>query len=307
MRSGAWKWLQAVLVVVAILAVGRAIWVNWDDVRKSPVQLAFRPGWIALSLGATWAMYAALVEGWRRLVVGWGETLPWFAAARIWILASIAAFVPGRVWGLAGMAILSERAGARSSVTVGAAIVMQVLAIGTGIGVAAIAVGPELRALRPEAGTAMTIVGVLAILSVAILHQGGALRLLWRVAGRTDAPPQPPGWGALVEAAVVNTVSWLGYGVALWALARGILTGVDLPLRVAIGAFAVSYIAGYLVVFTPGGLGVREVFMVGVLTPSLGPQSAIALSVASRLAIIVNQAVAAAPFLRSRESVRDRS
>src|SRR5690606_14966828 len=139
-----------------------------------------------------------LVEGWRRLDVGWGETLPWFAAARIWILASIAAFVPGRAWGLAGMAILSERAGARSSVTVGAAIVMQVLAVGAGIGGAANAVGPELRARRPEAGAAMTIVGVLAIRSVALLHQGGALRLIGRVAGPTGPPPQPPGWGALV-------------------------------------------------------------------------------------------------------------
>lgn len=306
MRSGAWKWLQTALVVAAIAAVGRALWVNWGEVRQSPITLAFRPGWVALSLAATWAMYAALVEGWRRLVVGWGQPLPWLVAARIWILSSVAALVPGRVWALAGMAILSERAGARSSVTIGAAIVMQVLAIGTGVGVAAIAVGPELQRLRPEAGLAMTIVGVLAIASVVVLRQGGALRLLWRMAGRADPPPPPPSWGALAEAALVNVVSWVGYGVAMWALARGILPAVDLPLRVAIGTFAVSYIVGYLAVFTPGGLGVREFLIVGLLTPAIGAQAAVALGVASRLVLTINQASAAAPFLLSREFPRDR-
>lgn len=308
MNKRALKWLQALLVAVAMVFVIGRLRHDWGGVKASPIRFSFRPGWIALAFGATWAMYAVLVEGWRRLLLGWiARRVRWLTAARIWILSSIAALIPGRIWALAGMALMSERAGIKGGAAMAAAVVMQVLAIGTGVGVAALAVGPELQSLRPEVSIGMIGLGVIVLASVLLLHHGGALRFIWKLAGRTDSPPAAPTWPRLIEAISANAISWIGYGIALWALARGILPGVDLSLRLAIGAFAVSYIVGYLAVFTPGGLGVRELLMVGLLTPALGGPAALALSVASRLMLTINQLGAAAPFLVFRESPIDAS
>jgi uncharacterized membrane protein YbhN (UPF0104 family) len=305
MSSRSWRVVQVGIVVILMLVLGRQIWLNWGDVQAAPLTLALRPGWVLLSLTMTWLVYAGLIEGWRRLVGGWGPGFRWFTAARIWVLSSIAALIPLRVWGFAGMAVMSEKAGVPSAAALGAAVVMQVLSIGAGVGVAAFAIGRELHAARPDAGIGLSLLGVAALGSLVVIHSRTALRILWRVLRRNDPPPTPPAWSALLEAALINGAAWVGYGVALWALGRGVLPETTLPLRLAIGVYAVSYIAGYLAVFTPGGIGVREVFITALLTPTLGAPAAIALSIASRLAVTVTQAGAALPFLFVKEPRRD--
>ena len=78
------------------------------------------------------ASYAVLIEAWRRVVLGMGETLAFFAAVRIWFLASLGKYVPGKVWAMAGAAVLAQRAGVDPSVAVAGALVLQALAIASG-------------------------------------------------------------------------------------------------------------------------------------------------------------------------------
>ena len=49
---------------------------------------------------------------------------------------------------------------------------------------------------------------------------------------------------------------------------------------------------GLLALFAPGGVGVREVVLIGLLTPALGGGGAVALSVASRILLTVTEVVA---------------
>lgn len=305
MRS---KWLTIVqsaiglaLVAFVVADVAR----NWDQVRASGLQLTFRPGWVALSLGVTWLAFAGLVEGWRGVVQGWREPLRWPAAARIWILASFGKYIPGKLWAIAGMVILSERAGVRARVATAAAIVMQLLAIGTGVGVAAIAVGPALEAHRPGTGALMTLLALVAFGALVIVGSTTALQVAWRLAGREGPPPGPPRRMAIVTGIGVNLLAWLAYGTALWALARGVLPDTGLPWRLATGVFAASYLAGFLAPFAPGGIGVREGLLVALLQGTTGYGPALALAGASRLAFTVNEVGAALPFLFTRGPSRD--
>jgi uncharacterized membrane protein YbhN (UPF0104 family) len=66
-----------------------------------------------------------------------------------------------------------------------------------------------------------------------------------------------------------------------------------LPLPAAIGAFTLGYILGLLALFAPGGVGVRELVLIGLLAPFLGSGGAVAVSVASRLVLTVLEAAAA--------------
>lgn len=300
-----WRWLQGILALAVVVVVVARLRADWAEITAVPLQLQFRPGWLVLSLVVTWVMYAGLVEGWRRMVNGWGQSLRYVPAARIWTISSLMALVPGRVWALAGMAKMSDAVGVRPGASMAAAIVMQVVSIGTGVAITAIAVGPALRAIRPQAGIALAALGALILVVLLVIGHGGMLRWAWRLSGRAGEPPPPPSWGVLAEAVGFNTLAWLGYGVAFWALARGILPETTIPLAVAIGAFTVSYLVGYLAVFTPGGLGVREVLLSALLAPSMGIAAAAALVIASRLMLTLNQVGAAAPFLLTRSGRRD--
>jgi len=102
-----------------------------------------------------------------------------------------------------------------------------------------------------------------------------------------------------------NALAWLGYGAALWLLTRGLLPGVRLDFGRAVAVFTASYLAGFLALLAPGGLGVREGLFILMLQQPIGIAPATALAIASRLLLTLTEFGAAAPFLLfSRRSTR---
>ena len=97
---------------------------------------------------------------------------------------------------------------------------------------------------------------------------------------------------------VANGVAWIGYGVALWLVARGTMPDVALSLPVATGAWIASYVLGFLSPL-PGGIGVREGILFVLLRPEIGAGEAAALASVSRIVITLTEVVAVAPFLLS--------
>jgi hypothetical protein len=61
-------------------------------------------------------------------------------------------------------------------------------------------------------------------------------------------------------------------------------------------AFAAAYVLGYLALFAPAGLGVREGFLVAFLTPTLGAGGAALAAVTSRVWTTVVEVIPAAAF-----------
>jgi len=107
-------------------------------------------------------------------------------------------------------------------------------------------------------------------------------------------------------AVIPNLLAWLGYGLALLWLARGTIGETTMGWPLATGAFTASYLAGYLFLFAPGGIGVRESMLVLLLQPTIGLGQAIALAAASRLALTINELGVALPlFLLGRTSRDD--
>lgn len=291
---------MAAILVALVLHFSK----NWNAIRESGVALAFRPGWVMLSLVAVWMMWVLLIEAWRRLAIGWGVRLPWRLAGRIWMLSSFGKYLPGKVWAAAGMVTMSERAGISGKVTLAAAIVMQALGIGAGVAVLAFATGPLVEEWYPNAGPAMVLLGIAVAGMLLVVGNRSLLQRFWGLARRTGPPPEPPRTVLLAGAIAVNVLAWLVYGAVLVALARGILPESTLGWREATGAYTASYIVGYLGP-APAGLGLRDGILVLILSQWIGPGPALALAGASRIASTINELGAAAPFYFSRESTGD--
>jgi hypothetical protein len=222
---------------------------------------------------------------------GWG-------AARIWTVSSLGKYLPGKVWAVAGMALMAQRAGIAPWAATGSAVVLQVLAIGTGAAVAGLTGRRAIETAHPGSQLALVLLVAGSVVGVGLLLWPPVLRRLLQLAAAPDAEPRgaPPVAGIAVGI-VANTVAWVGYGCALWLLARGLLPTVALPPALAVAVFTASYLAGFLALFAPGGLGVREGLFILMLQGPLGIGAATALAVASRLLLTLTEFGAAVPFL----------
>jgi hypothetical protein len=192
---------------------------------------------------------------------------------------------------------MAQRAGVGAGPATGSAIILQVLAIGTGAAVAAMTGWSSLRSAYPGAEGGLAVLLLLSLLAVAVLLRPDSVRRVVRLAAPDVTVSLTPPAGAVAFGIIANTVAWLGYGVALWLLARGLLPGAGLGLLPAIAVFTASYLAGFLALFAPGGIGVREGVFILILQGPIGIGAATALAVASRLLLTVTELGAAVPFL----------
>jgi glycosyltransferase 2 family protein len=296
-RSGWLRVLQAVAGLSIVLFAGRSLVRNWEQLRSQPLEWQLRPGWLLLSLALTWTMYLLLILGWRSILSSWGQQLGLWSAARIWIVSSLGKYIPGKVWAVAGMALLSQRAGVAPSAATGSAIIMQVLAIGTGAAVAGIAGARTLDSADPNVRTGLMLLVAGSILSIGLLLWPPLLRRLLRLMAPQTTGARQPTERSILFGIATNIIAWLGYGLALWLLARGLLPRSGLDLRLAVAAFTASYLAGFLALLAPGGLGVREGIFILMLQGPLGLAAATSLALASRLFLTVAELGAAVPFL----------
>lgn len=277
--------LELGVAIVVVALVGRTIAANWDSFRALHFALSLHPAWLALSLASLAVVSILQIESWRRLLAGWGQRLRFAAGARIWFLANLGRYVPGKVWSVAGMVVLAEREGVERWASAASAVAVQAVGIGTAAALVA--------AATPQAYSPVRVAGaaLLGLGTVALLAWKGALARVGRLVGSAGEWRALPA-GAVLAGSALTLLSWCVYGFAFWALGRGIGLPPTLPLTDAAGVFALGYIVGLLALFAPGGIGFREATFLALLTPYLGGGGALALSLASRLELTLTEAAA---------------
>jgi hypothetical protein len=225
--------------------------------------------------------YVASAAIWARVVVDLGGAqldLP--TSSRIYFVANLGRYLPGKLWQIAGLAVLAARHGVPPALSTGAAVLGQAVALGG----AALVGGPSFVAWAQTASAwGVAVLGVLALALVIALVpplQAAAMKLWFRLA-RAPAPALRPGVGTTLRWLALYAINWLIYAGAFLLLVKGMGLVGD-PLALA-SAFAAAYVLGYAAFFAPAGIGVREGFLVFFLSPHVGPPAAGAVSVVSRL------------------------
>jgi len=296
-----WRIIQFLAgAVLVALAIG-SIAANWQRLRAQHVEWRLSPALILMSVLVVFASYAVLIEAWRRVVLSMGERLRFAAAVRIWFLASLGKYIPGKVWSVAGAAVLARRAGVDASVAVAAAMVLQALALASGATAVALTAEDALQALGPAAVPVAAALLGLSAAGLAVLSSQSLLDRIGRLLPSSFPRLRAVGLHMLLLAFAANLLAWGLYGLALLLLARGVLPGISLSLPQAIGVFTASYLAGFIALFAPGGLGPRESVFLLMLAPDIGLKPAAALALASRLLLTGTEVLPAVPLLLQRE------
>jgi uncharacterized membrane protein YbhN (UPF0104 family) len=291
-----WQVVQAVAGLAVLFFVVRRFQRDWDSIRQVRIDWDISPLFLVLSIAVTLIMYALLITAWRRLLRDWDQELrPWIAA-RIWTIANLGKYIPGKIWAIAGLALMAQKQGIAPWAATASAILLQALAVGTGVVVVGVAgIGP-LADQHPWVTPALWILAGLSTLAVFLLVSPAINRYLTtRALNRSDlGSPRP---GTVLFGILVNLAAWVGYGSAFWLLQQGTIPTASLSISTAIGAFTASYLAGLLFLLAPGGLLVREGVLVLMLQGDIGLGPAGALAVASRLMLTLTEVGVAVPFL----------
>jgi hypothetical protein len=292
-------------VVLALVVIGLAVRHlarNWAEFRAQQVQVVVQPLWLLLALTTVIAAFAMLIEAWRRLVVSQEERLAPLPAARIWLVANLGKYLPGKVWSIAGAAVLAERAGVGRTAAVTAALALQALAFGSGVVVVALTAPGGFSAGGPLLAAGAALLGVTAIAGVVLLCTPAALAWVQR--------RLPAGWPAIRPLAPhlalagfgVNALAWMAYGMSLVMLAKGLMPEAVPAWPLATAVFTAGYLVGLVAVFAPAGFGPRESMFILLLSGPLGPKAAVGLAAASRILLTLVDLLLALPFLIRRRT-----
>lgn len=291
-RARHWWWtlLQVALLATTLWLVGRALARQWSDVRA--VARDMHVDWSAMLLSGAivLAVHASLIQSWRMLLGGWGSRLPFAAAVRIWTISNLGKYLPLKVWSIGAMGILSRREGASGVAAIGAALLGALLNVGAGFGVIALSGASVLRTINPAMRTT-AVFGSVAFVAGVLALPWLLPPILTRAAVWRGFPPLEQHLSArtIWSATLVNATAWIGYGVAFMVFAHGVTPQIAGAPLLFVAVYAVSYLSGYLMIFAPGGLVVREAVMAGLLVTlgaALQPD-AILLSLASRVWLTV--------------------
>jgi uncharacterized membrane protein YbhN (UPF0104 family) len=291
------KVLRAAKIAFAIavaIFIAAAIATQWSALREAAASAHPRWGYIALSCALVLANYALLIQAWRVLLLGWGGSLGFWESARIWTISNLGKYLPGKVWVIGSAAVMVQARGISAAAAVGASVLGQLINILAGFVVLAATGAGVLRV--PTAG-----VVAIAVLGGAGLHAPPVLprlgRIAARVARRDIVIPRMP-HSAIWIAAAISVASWVLYGVAFRLLTLGVLSSAQGAPGLYVAIYTSSYLAGFLALIAPGGVGVREVVMATALKGAgFGTGDAILLVVASRIWLTLLEIAPALVFL----------
>jgi uncharacterized membrane protein YbhN (UPF0104 family) len=260
-------WIAAQIAVAALVVwfAWRALAPDWPAVVEAFRSVSFKPIPLAVSCLGVLLSYAVLIETWRRVVTAWGSQLSLGVAARIWFISNLGRYLPGKVWAITAMGTMAHRAGVSPAAAVGSSLLIAVINVVAAFAVVLLTVPDALPIGRAGA----------MILGVALVATALAPRFIPALAGWIGArfgrtinwPPLPH--STIVVAYAGCALAWVMYGLSFHALSIATFGAAGGAPRYSIAVFVASYIAGYLVLPAPGGIGVREAWL-GALLKQFG-------------------------------------
>jgi len=309
-----WPAVQWGLFAIVLAAVGYRGWQLWSDVGSQGVQLHYC--WLAAAVLLYTAAWTPAWIYWRRLLAAVGDQIPPLQTARAYYCGHLGKYIPGKAGVIVIRAAMIATAGGkmvRGGLTAG---YESLTTLGTGAAVAAmlspwvfprIAEQPGWTWLKTLPAYPYCVPLIVAVLCLAALPLTAKIfaKLSGKIGGgaaELEAAGDGKGISTkmLFEGSLLLVAGWCVHGLALGCIILGSgaenVTIADWPVWTAAIAAAIS--GGFVAVFAPAGLGVREWISADALRQHITPQQAIVVAVLLRLVSLIGESAAAAGLWR---------
>ena len=259
--------LQGILLLLLVIFVGRYLTGQWDRLQEQSVTVNW-PVLIFSQLVLTLALALMAVPNWL-VLRALNARLPFATVLRFWFLSNIAKYLPGSIWSLPGRMFLYQRAGVPLAQGV-VAVFWEALLLLLSALLLTILGWPLFERQVPAALLAGAII-LMALGMLAVLVIISSLRLRKRVL----TLPMPE----RLRRHLTREDLWLTLPQFLWLLALYVgcwlLIGVGFGMMVfaispafengwwpqLIGLYMGAWLVGFVIIFTPGGIGPRDLLL----------------------------------------------
>jgi len=295
------SWLGLAGIAIGLVGLGFALYAlarAWDGLKGlEPV-----PWKLALAALVGIAGMATIGLNWIRIIRLKGASVQPREGMRWYFFGQLGKYIPGAVWAVLGRAELATRGGvarATAYASVGVSLATTYAAAAT-VGATLLAVGAsslQTRLLWTVLSVA-TVVGAVLVLTEPVVRRIGRLARRFRITA--ELPATAP--KSALAAIALTLPAWVCIGAATGLVGGAV--GFEVDVAQVIAATAYSWLAGFLVVPTPGGLGVREAVFIAIYSGST--EEAAVVAVAARVLFILVDLTGAATFTAVQRLVRRR-
>jgi uncharacterized membrane protein YbhN (UPF0104 family) len=279
--SNFWKtsapWLRrlaGVAITIAIFAwMLRPVLEKWDQVGQRV--RAINWGLFALaSVMFAMFLFTFRVISWRTILSGFGHRLPFPAATRIWSTSELARYLPGVIWQVVGRVYLVKPYGVSGTVCSTSQVLELVVFLLANILVALSCLMFFAYRMHGHAQNYLWLTAALVPLLLMLLHPKVFYTLLRKYAAwrGKQLPPVRVRGKTLTLLAAWAILGLLWQSLALWILVHDPLGLPREKWWVVAGSYCLAWCAGFIAVWAPGGLGVREFVFVTAMTFALPPR-----------------------------------
>lgn len=280
------RWLNLLIVAVIAGFLTNSLITGWEQIRDFDWQVNIVRVVSAFIILLLYFGGHGLLWSWsvRQL----GMRLGYRTGLEIYTTSQLAKYIPGGIWSFANVALAARQARLSSKITVLMFAVNMMLVLWSA-GLCAVPILPVVFPGFPVSALLVFVVVLAFSLLVGPFVFRWFLRLFgrwqnlndeWRVTGITAFPQV---MFLLVASVLLQMLSCLSFYLYLSAL-------VDIPrgdeITVA-SAWSAAWFMGFVVLFVPSGLGVREVSLAFLLDSLMAPSVATAVSLGHRVLLTV--------------------
>jgi len=282
--------VKILIIVLIFYLIFKNIYSNWGqlDFRKQHFNLFY----IVLSVLIMQLAWMTTAWSWGKTLEAFNFKLRYSDVFTIYFRSMVAKYLPGKLWQIVGSTYMAAKKGVPEGSTVASVVIGQGYSLLSGLALVAGALA--LGVIQPPGGgfaffrwTAIPILVLLIILTVrpelAEPLMNWALRLAKRqtISLRINIATS-------LRLFMAFLIPWFIFGLSFWFLGRGL---EDIPISHYLSFTAImtaSTVIGFLAVFAPGGLGVKEGLIVVFLTTLAGYSAAFSSAIAIGFRIITS-------------------
>jgi len=278
---------NTIIVVISLAFMIAVVITQWDKVES--LQWELKLEWFLLSLLAVVVLFFFDGYGWHLILKAMGSgTEGAKKSVIVWLLSSVTRYIPGGIWPYASRVTMAKDLGVDAA-TATVSLYLETLLLCA----SSFAVG--LPALLMLTGVDITLqqACVILLLMGGLMHPKiiSIFRFFPGKIGVAFARVKPPSIAWLLALYLYYVVFWIVFGFVF-----GLFISAIYPLSIEnlmyVGSvLALSFCVGFVVIFIPGGIGVRESVMYLSLSTIMPSKVSLAIAVGSRIWVMMGEAI----------------
>jgi len=275
------KPLQWLTVVVIFAFIGQRLHQDWHQLSQYKFQ--FQYSLLLLSFLVLLCRLFSLALGWKLILQkSSGYSLSYLRANRIWFLSQLGKYAPGKVWMVLGRIYLSQKESISKRVSSVSIVIEMILSV-----ISSTIIFLLSLVLKSKAKFENDILfsSLIVVAGVIALHPNLLKKFsnFFLVRLKREPLELEIRYHEILLLLTYYLAMWAFFGLAFYLFINSITSVPISKLLIMTGIFAVSWIIGFLALFAPGGLGVREGILAFFLSFYFPASVAIMLSLLSRL------------------------